>query len=263
MREHGVRGVVHLAAKKAVDESVREPLLLLPGERRGAAGPAGGGDRGRRRVVPVLLQRGGVRRARPGRRDGGRRVPAGEPVRAHEADRRAPGRRRGRGDRSAVRLPALLQRGRLRDARAGRPRRHQPGPDGVPAAGAEAGAADLRRRLPDAGRDVHPGLRARRRHRLRARGRGSGAGRRRARRADRQHRPGRGRLRAGDGPDHPRGHRDRGRGVVRRPKSWTAGPAIPRGWSPPPTSCGARWAGRARFGVREMVESAWEGWHRT
>lgn len=27
IREHGVRGVVHLAAKKAVDESVREPLL--------------------------------------------------------------------------------------------------------------------------------------------------------------------------------------------------------------------------------------------
>src|SRR3954471_13032501 len=105
LAEHAVRGVVHIAAKKQVEESGGRPLhwpqrgkkaargprppaaALLPRERRGPAAAAGGRDRRRRREPPLLLQRRRVRLAgrRPGHR--GDRVPAGQPVRADQAGR--------------------------------------------------------------------------------------------------------------------------------------------------------------------------------
>ncbi len=64
LAEHEITGVVHLAAKKQVGESVDRPLHYYRGERRGPARAAGGGDGGAGPVLPLLLLGGRVRHAR-------------------------------------------------------------------------------------------------------------------------------------------------------------------------------------------------------
>ena len=58
---------------------------------------------------------------------------------------------------------ALLQRGRRRPRRARRQQRQQPDPHGLPRPRRGPAAAGVRRRLPDAGRHLHPRLHPRRR----------------------------------------------------------------------------------------------------
>ena len=115
LRDHEVTGVIHLAAKKQVGESVERPLHYYRENVEGLRVAAGRGHGGPGRVVRVLLLGGGlrhaVRRAGRGPGDGGHAVRADEPVRRDEAGGRVAGPRDGPRDGSLHRLPPLLQRG--------------------------------------------------------------------------------------------------------------------------------------------------------
>ena len=163
LAEHGVTGVVHLAAKKQVGESVEQPLRYYRENVHGLAVLLEAvAAAGRRRFVfsssaavygmpdvdlvtedtPCVPMN-----------------PYGETKLAGEWLVRAAGRAHGIVDG----LPALLQRRGRGDAGAGRHRRLQHRPDGLRPAHPRRGPADLRRRLPDPGRHLRPRLHPRRR----------------------------------------------------------------------------------------------------
>ena len=160
--------------------------------------------------------------------------------------------------RAAHREPSLLQR-RRRDRRARRGPRPRDAPDPERARGGRGHprADGLRRRLPDAGRHLHPRLHPRRRPRRRAPAgdRGDGARRPADRRLPRLQPRDRRRLL------DPRGHRGRGTGRrARRSRtpSGRAGRATRRCWWRQPNGRPRSSAGRRRRpSLDEMVGSAW------
>ena len=179
-------------------------------------------------------------------------VPAGQPVRADQARRRAAGGRRRRRHRAALRQPALLQRGRVRGAGAGRPRR-APTSCRWCSSGSPRGRPPLifgaDYPTPDGTciRDFVHVADIASAHVAAARGPGRRGG---STRADGEHRPRRGRLGAGDGATDPRGHRHRGRGLVRARGASTGGAGDPaRVVASRGHASATRSAGQPRFGV--------------
>ena len=170
MREHAVDGVIHLAGKKAVEESVRLPLRYYHENAEGVRDPAPGHGGHRHRggwsspparrstgcpTTPLVDEDAPAAPQSPY----GRSKLMGEWMVADAA--RSPGHRR--------REPALLQRRRLRDAGARRLRRQQPLPARPRRAPGGPAPDGLRVRLPHAGRLRRPRLHPRRRPRRGAR----------------------------------------------------------------------------------------------
>ncbi|CAA9283947.1 MAG: UDP-glucose 4-epimerase, partial [uncultured Corynebacteriales bacterium] len=232
------------------------PRAVLADQRGRQPGPAGGDAGQRGAAAGVLLHRRHVRRAGRGPDRGDRADPADQPVRGVQARGGHDDHLGGAGARPGRDQPALLQRGRRLRA-AGRAARHRDAHNPHRAAGGQRPAADvrdLRRRLPDPGRHLHPGLRARRRPGRRP---PAGPGRDRPRRAPHLQ-PGQRRrlLRARRGGGGAPGHRapgaDRGAAAPRRRPGGAGRLQRPDPGGPglgPPQTDGGR-DGRRRVGVR-------------
>ena len=166
LAEHAVTGVVHLAAKKQVGESVEQPLRYY---RENVAVSPRSSRRSSRRgaALPVLLLRRRLRRARTWT-SSPRTARASRSTRTARPSWRASGWSGRRAARTACPPPVCAtSMWRARPAGAGRHRRLQHHPDVLRPAHPRRGPADLRRRLPDAGRHLHPRLHPRRRPRRR------------------------------------------------------------------------------------------------
>lgn len=144
IRKHKITGVVHLAGKKQVGESVEKPMYYYHENVQGLA---------------VLLQAvadAGIRNFLFSSSASVYGMPDVdlvtedtpckplEPLRRDQAGRGVARAGRGQGARHLHRLPALLQRGGRRGPRARRHRRLQPGPDGLRALRRRPGRQDLR-----------------------------------------------------------------------------------------------------------------------
>ena len=176
MTEHGVAGVIHIAAKKQVGESMADPLMLLPGkrDRPGTLLEACRDHSVDRFVFSSSAATYGlpdvdlVTEETPG-------VPL-SPLRGEQAHRRV--------DDERVQpslWPACMAFRYFNVAGAATPELGDPGgvqsdPAGVPGARRRRAAQGLRHRLPDSGRHLYPRLRPRRRHRRRALSRGASSG---------------------------------------------------------------------------------------
>ena len=154
-----MRGIIHIAAKKQVGESVADPLKYYRENVDGTIGAARGRRRHRRRVVRLLLER---RRPTACRDldivDRGRADRADESLRHEQADRRVVAR-----DVAAATGLRVIALRYFNVAGAASPELGDPGvfnldPDGVRAHRRRRAAAHLRRRLPDTGRHLRPRL---------------------------------------------------------------------------------------------------------
>ncbi len=256
LAEHRFAAVIHCAAHIWVGESVREPAKLLRQQHRQRRPPVRPVRPGRRPGGRVLLDRRGLRPARPA---AARREPAAgadQPLRCVEDDERAGAHRHRRRHRAALRHPALLQRRRCRRRRAdrrGHPRQRASDQGRLrDRRRAAARHGDQRHRLPDARRHLRARLCPCRRPRPRpCRGPGPSRGRRRLAHRQLRLRPrlprarGAGHGAAGDrrrlpdrgGPAPAGRSRDPGRGQPQAPGRCSAGaPAttISPTSSPPP-----------------------------
>ncbi len=149
--------ILHCAARSVVGESVRDPGVLLPRQRRGRHRPARGGACRGRREARVLVDGGRLRRAGPDADRGGCGAAADQPLRRDEAHARGrPALVRG-GVRVAERQPALLQRGRRHPAAGRGPPAGDASHSQRPQRGRRRPAADrVRRQLPHARRHADP-----------------------------------------------------------------------------------------------------------
>ena len=111
-----VTGVVHLAARKQVAESVAQPPRYYRENVGGLATLLEAVAEAGRRALRLLLVGGRLRQPRCGPHHGGDSVRAGEPLRRDQARRGVAGAGGGTGARDLDRVPALFQRGRGRRA---------------------------------------------------------------------------------------------------------------------------------------------------
>ena len=263
-RDRRIEAILHCAARSLVGESIRDPSRYYRDNVAGGIALLEAARDGRRRARRLLARprrstASRTRRRSPRTRRSGRSTRTARSKRTFEGALALvrPGLR------PAERQPPLFQRRRRdRDARRGPRARDPPHPE-RPAGRRGRRAADrVRRRLSDAGRDLHPRLHPRRRPRRRppARDRGDGA----RRRADR--RPLVCNLGNGGGFSRPRGARGRravSSGRPSRTASARAAPGIRRsswrasirarteilGWRPDAAEPRARWSGRPGRGA--------------
>jgi UDP-glucose 4-epimerase len=167
LREHGVTGVVHIAAKKQVGESMADPLLYYRENVEGMVALLEGCQS--KGVDKVVFSSSAATYGLPDVELVDEDTP-GVPLSPYGESKLIGEwvlRHCERAVRHARDVAALLQRRRSRLARARGHRGLQPHPDGLRAPAGRGAPARVRRRLPDAGRHLHPRLRPRRRHRRR------------------------------------------------------------------------------------------------